>query len=286
MHVISNPREVIDASSDYRGLMKFGAKLFAAHSVATMRRMAAEPHTRVASNGRQMYDLLQSKAGRIVVSSCLYEHEMQPRTELRLGDPPRILFVGYLRPEKGIQTLLDAFETIRRVRPLKLTLVGGIDKVMTRIESEIHAQIARSPFSDDIDLHGLVEFGDPLFDLYRSHDIFVLPSLSEGTPRTLVEARSFGCPVVATRVGGIPSSVEDGSDGLLIEPNNPAQLAATIERVLDDEPLRLALIDKGLRRARRHTLEQFADELVEELAIVARESGAGRSARENEEHRS
>jgi glycosyltransferase involved in cell wall biosynthesis len=220
-----------------------------------------------------MYDLVGARAGRVVVSSCLYEREMQPRTELRLGDPPRILFVGYLRPEKGIQTLLDAFDAIRRRRPLKLTVVGGIDKVMTRMEAEIHDRIARSPFRQDIELRGLMAFGEPLFDLYRSHDIFVLPSFSEGTPRTLVEARSFGCPVIATRVGGIPSSVEDGRDGLLLEPNDPSRLAATIERVLDDEPLRLTLIEEGLRRARRHTLEQFADELVEELAAVALESG-------------
>ena len=135
MHVVSNPAAVIDASSDYGPFKKRLAQRFARHSVATMRRMAAEPHTRVASNGSEMYDVLEARAGRVVVSSCLYEHEMRPRESLALGHPPRLLFVGYLRPEKGIDTLLDAFDRLRARRPLKLTLVGGVDKTATHAET-------------------------------------------------------------------------------------------------------------------------------------------------------
>lgn len=277
MHIVSNPQQVIAASDDYHGPMKYMARWFAGHSTASMRRMAAEPHTHVASNGREMFDVVQARAGRVVVSSCLYEREMRPRTDLGLGHPPRLLFVGYLRPEKGIHSLLDAFDSLRARRQLKLTLVGGVDKTATHSEKQIRARIAASPFGDDIELAGTVEFGEPLFDLYRSHDVYVLPSLSEGTPRTLVEARSFGCPIVATRVGGIPSSVDDGRDGLLVEPNNPAQLAAAIERILVDEQLRLQLIREGLHGARQHTLESFADDLVEELGAVVRESRGGRN---------
>ncbi len=115
----------------------------------------------------------------------------------------------------------------------------------------------------------MLDYGSELFELYRSHDLYVLSSFSEGTPRTLVEARGFGCPVVATDVGGIPTSVEDGRDGLLVKPGDAAQLANAIERVLDDEDLRLSLIKEGLRRARAHTLERFTDELVEEMQILA-----------------
>ncbi len=221
LHVAGNPYEVISVSTDYHGLMKRLALRFAAHSNATLRRMTAEPMTRVASNGSEMWDVLRARAGRVVVSSCIYEREMRPRENLALGVPPRMLFVGYLRPEKGIHNLLDAFEQLRKTRPLKLTLVGGTDKT-TRSEDSTHQRIRNSPYRDDIQLTGMIEFGEPLFDLYRSHDVFVLPSLSEGTPRTLVEARSFGCPVVATRAGGIPSSVEHEKDGLLVEPSNGA----------------------------------------------------------------
>jgi glycosyltransferase involved in cell wall biosynthesis len=271
LHVAGNPYKVIAASSDYRGLMKKMALGFASHSNATLRRMAAEPMTRVATNGREMWDIMRCREGRVVVSSCIYEREMRPRKSLALGDPPKILFVGYLRPEKGVHNLLDAFEQLRKKGPLKLTLVGGTDK-MTNAEVFAHERIRNSPYREDIQLTGMLDFGEPLFDLYRSHDVFVLPSLSEGTPRTLVEARAFGCPVVATRAGGIPSSVEHGKNGLLVEPNDSEGLAAAIDRILSDEALRLRLIHEGLRGSAEQSLEYFTGQLVDELKILARQA--------------
>jgi glycosyltransferase involved in cell wall biosynthesis len=278
LHVVGNAYKVIEASSDYRGVMKRLALGFASHSNRTVQRMVAEPNTRVASNGQEMWDLLGCHAGRVVVSSCLYEREMRPRQDRALGTPPRLLFVGYLRPEKGILQLLDAFEQIRAKRPLKLTLVGGTDK-SSGAEAAAQQRIAQSRFRDDITQAGMLDFGEPLFELYREHDVFVLPSLSEGTPRTLVEARSFGCPAVATRAGGIPSSVRDGYNGLLVEPNDSAGLAGAIERVLDDEPLRMRLIDAGLQDAPQQSVEHFVGQLTEELCLVARASGRSAHAR-------
>lgn len=275
VHVVGNPNEVIAASSDYHGVMKALARRFAAHSSATIRRMIAEPRTRAATNGREMWDVLGCRDGRVVVSSCLYEREMRGRDDLALGDPPKILFVGYLRPEKGVDYLLDAFESLRKTRPLKLTLVGGTDKV-TNAEARLHERIKNSPFRADITVTGMLDFGEPLFELYRGHDLFVLPSLSEGTPRALVEARAFGCPVVATSVGGIPSSVEHGRNGLLVEPRNASALAAAIERVLGDQSLRMNLVAEGMREGRARSLESFVGELLEEIAILQREGAGGR----------
>ncbi len=268
LHVVANAYDIIAASSNYHGAMRYLALRYAAHSNAVFRRLASEPLTRVATNGREMWDLLDCRRGRVVVSSCIHERDMQPREQLELGDPPRLLFVGYLRPEKGIGNLLDAFETVRGKRPLKLTIVGDTDNG-TDVERLILSRIRNSPYRDDIELAGLLPFGQPLFDVYRSHDLLVLPSLSEGTPRTLVEARGFGCPVVATRVGGIPSSVDDGRTGLLVEPNDSTGLAATIDRVLSDDPLRRRLIEEGLRESHRHSVEYFAGQLVEELNTLA-----------------
>lgn len=271
MHIAGNPIDVIKASSDYRGMMKRLALGYARHTCRVMRKMVKEPHTRVASNGREMWDLLGCRKGRVVVSSCIYQREMQPRENLALSDPPRILSVAYLRPEKGVGYLLEAFEMLRKSRPLKLTLVGGSDRA-TGAEAIIQEQIQRSPFREDITLAGMVDFGDPLFDHYRNADVFVVASLSEGTPRTLVEARAFGCPAVATRVGGIPSSVDDGRTGLLVEPRDAAGLAIAIDRILTDDALRRKLIAAGLQGAQHQTLEYFAAQLVDEVRLVAEEA--------------
>jgi glycosyltransferase involved in cell wall biosynthesis len=276
VHVVGNPYEVVLASSDYRGPMRWAALRFAAHSNSVVRRMIAEPKTRAATNGRQMWDLLGCREGRVVVSSCIFESEMRGRDDRALSDPPRLLFVGYLRPEKGVEYLLDAFDAVRLKRPLKLTLVGGSDRV-TNAEARLHNRILNSPFREDITVTGMLDFGEPLFELYRSHDVFVMPSLSEGTPRTLVEARGFGCPVVATNVGGIPSSVEDGQNGLLVPPRDAPALAAAIERMLGDEALRMRLVDEGQREAReRRSLESFTGELLEEIAILHPDGAGGR----------
>ena len=71
MHVVGNTHQVIAASSDYKGMVKKLALRFAAHSNATIRRMAHEPMTRVATNGGEMWDFLGCRDGRVVVSSCI-----------------------------------------------------------------------------------------------------------------------------------------------------------------------------------------------------------------------
>lgn len=270
LHVTGNPEEVINASTDYRGVVGFLARRFGRHSMAMMRRLVGEPHTRTVTNGGELWESLRAKHGRVVVSSAMYRSEMQPRTDRALGNPPQLLFVGFLRPEKGVEVLIEAFDLLRQRRALKLTLAGGADR-QSGATDLLKRRLAASPYRDDIALTGPVKFGEQLFDLYRSHDLFVLPSLSEGTPRTLVEARALGCPVVASRVGGIPTSVADGRDGLLVPPRDPRALAASIERVLDDAALRQSLIDEGLRRTAAFSVEGFAEQLVAELRILAAE---------------
>lgn len=270
LHVVSNPYAVVKVSSDYRGAKALAARVFAGYLQRTMKRLTKEPQTRTVTNGREMWDKLGCKNGRVVISSSLFEREMKPRTSFDLQNPPRLLFVGYLRPEKGINTLLEAFTLVRKKREVKLTLAGGSDRP-TGAESLIRESIASNPFNTDITVRGSLDFGEELFELYRRHDIFLLSSLSEGTPRTLVEARSFGCSVIATSVGGVPSSVSDGVDGLLVPAGDAKAMAAAIERLLDDDILRRNLINEGLKRSRNFTLENFAANIVEELRLVAEE---------------
>lgn len=267
LHLAGDPVEAVKASSDYRGIWRFLARHYARHSNATMARLVAEPCTRVVSNGQELWDKLHCHAGKVVVSTCIYQDEIVPRSNFDLNDPPRLLFVGYLRPEKGVDTLLAAFHRLRASRPLRLTIVGGSDRI-SRAEQQTRDSIAASPYASDITLTGMIDFGPPLFDLYREHDVCVLPSLSEGTPRTLVEARAFGCPVVATRVGGIPTSVTHGIDGLLVPPADPEALAAAIARMLDDDHLRRRLIGAGRTRWQNCSVENFAAELVEQIEML------------------
>ncbi len=75
----------------------------------------------------------------------------------------------------------------------------------------------------------------------------------------LIEARANGLPLVATNVGGIPTSVTDGHDGLLVPPRDPAALAAAIQRLAADGALRRSLIRNGLEAARKLTVDSFVE---------------------------
>jgi glycosyltransferase involved in cell wall biosynthesis len=94
-------------------------------------------------------------------------------------------------------------------------------------------------------------------------NLFVFPSLSEATPRAVMEAMAMELPVVATRVGGIPEIIEDGRTGLIVEPANSHELAEAICRVLDDP----TWAKQAGRLGRQHisenyTLEQHVQRMV------------------------
>jgi glycosyltransferase involved in cell wall biosynthesis len=271
LHVVSSPAQVVQASSDYSGLMRMAAVGFAKHSERCIKRAGRERLSRVCTNGIEMWKRLDPPAGRVVVSSCMYRSEMSEKEDFSLGDPARLLFVGYLRPEKGVLDLLDAFDKLREKKNATLTLAGGSDR-NTSAGRLIEERITRSVHAKDIKTVGMVNFGKDLFSLYRNHDVLVQPSLSEGTPRTLVEARALGLPVVATNVGGIPSSVTHEEDGLLVPKTDPNALAEAIHRLLTDENLRLRLIRRGLQNQEAYSLEDFADQLIDETRVALREA--------------
>ncbi len=88
--------------------------------------------------------------------------------------------------------------------------------------------------ADRIRWSGYVPNGKPLFERMRAADLFILPSLSEGTPHVLVEARANSLPCISTNVGGVPSTVTDGYDALLVPPKDARSLARAMEAVVVD----------------------------------------------------
>ena len=128
--------------------------------------------------------------------------------------------------------------------------------------------VKENGLSRHVEFTGYVPFGPQLESQYRSSDIFVLPSLSEGFPRVIVEALAFGLPVVTTTVGGIQHLLRDSYDALLVEPGSPLQLAKAIKRLNDDNNLRRKLIKNGFKTALDMTAES-QQELVYN-SIIAR----------------
>lgn len=163
------------------------------------------------------------------------------------GGAPTILYVGRLDPAKGLADLIEAvWRLIESGRDLRLQIQGD-----GPAEGPLRDACARKPLAGrarvitatDLDRAPRVEprGGGPV--------IFVLPSRHEGFGVVLLEAMRLGLPIVATNVGGIPEVVEDGRQGILIPPRDPAALARAIERCLDDDELRARLAAAGPARA-------------------------------------
>jgi glycosyltransferase involved in cell wall biosynthesis len=162
-----------------------------------------------------------------------------------LGLPERAPVIGTIanfKSHKGHTHLLDAAARVRRDVPdARFVLVGH-----GPLEAQLRAQ------ADRLGLNGSVLFTGFREDAVRvasSFDVFVLSSLHEGLPISLIEAMSLGTPPVVTAVGGSPEVVHDGEHGLVVPPADPRALADGIVTLLRDDGLRARLGEGARRRA-------------------------------------
>src|SRR5437899_11451051 len=151
-----------------------------------------------------------------------------PRAAIRqsLGIPAEARLAGTiarLTPQKGHAFLFDALHTTPGLEDLHLLVIG---------DGELRGELERRVV--ELGLHPRVHFAGArrdLGNLLGAMDLFVLPSLWEGLPLSLVLAMGASLPVVSTMVAGIPEVVTDGETGLLVPPGDAAALGAALRRV-------------------------------------------------------
>ena len=164
--------------------------------------------------------------------------------------PPRrhrIVCVGGLRPEKAHEVLVAAIGRLRPAWPdVKLRLIG-----------DGPCEAALRELAAGLGLLDCVEFlgrRDDIPALLREADVFVLPSRTEASPSTVLEAMGAGLPIVASRVGGVPEAVTDGVTGLLVPPDNVDALVGAVSHLFATPSLGERL---GLA-ARRHVQDHYS----------------------------
>jgi glycosyltransferase involved in cell wall biosynthesis len=171
------------------------------------------------------------------------------RVRAMLDIPPTAPVIGTvcaLRPQKAVEVALDAVERLVAAQPeLRFVVVGDgperprLERDAARLGGRAHF-LGRRPNTE-------------IPDLVAAMDVVVCSSSFEGTPLAVLEWMAAAKAIVATDVGGIPAIIEDGVEGLLVPPGDPAALAAAIARLLDDPAERARL---GAA-ARRRQQEQF-----------------------------
>lgn len=150
--------------------------------------------------------------------------------------------VGRLHGPKGLKYLVEAFALARKQeRGLRLVIAGdGPEKEnLESLARELEADVLFLGYQ-----------ADPV-PLYPGFDLYVLPSLAEGSPNALLEAMACGLPSIASRVGGVPEATENGRTGLLVEPAKPGQLAQALRELAGDAPRRAALGEAARRKVER-----------------------------------
>ena len=157
----------------------------------------------------------------------------------------RISFLGRLTRSKGVFELLQAFAAASSGHPDARLLLGGEGDRQAVIECAQQLGIGQR-----VQLLGWVE-GDAKDRLLASSSIFVLPSFIEGVPVCVLEAMSYGVPVVVSDVGGLPDIVGQEVEGLLVPPGDAARLADALRRLLDEPALARSMGERGRARARR-----------------------------------
>jgi len=151
-----------------------------------------------------------------------------------------ILFVGGLEKVKGVKYLIKAFSKVKQEFPqFKLVIIGkGSEK--ENLESEIRSL----NIEDKVKFKGRLSLEETK-NIMKNCYCLVLPSLSEGLGRVLMESMALGKPVVASRVGGIPDLIKDNENGFLFEKGNSNELAEKLRILLNNRNLTIKMGQKG-----------------------------------------
>ena len=174
------------------------------------------------------------------------------RRKYGLDGGPWLLTVARLDFHKGIDTVIRALPAIRAAFPSVRYAVAGIGSRRGSLE----ALVSELGMGDAVRLLGFVP-DDELPSLYNAADLFVLASrrydlLVEGFGIAIAEASASGLPVIASRSGGIPEAVREGETGFLVDPDDPAAVAAVAIRLLGDDGLRRRMGAAGRAAVETH----------------------------------
>ena len=179
------------------------------------------------------------------------------------SDEFNILFIGRLEKRKNIVNLIKAFELFKnqlrrrhsRMSPSQLILSGKKGFGF----QEIKKTIQESLYKKDIILKDYISEKEK-DELYKNADLFVLPSFYEGFGLPILEAMSYGVPVVCSNNSSLPEVTGDA--GLFFDPNNIQEIAEAINKIFNDDDLRNKMIEKGFENVERFSWEKCVRETV------------------------
>ena len=227
---------------------------------------------------RQIFRVDVSKVAVIPLGVDLSMFTPRPHAEARVRldlDPARryVLAVGRIEPLKGLDIRIRAIGELQARVPVDLLIIGGDERAAPEIE-RLRGIAAVVGASSAVRFLGPKPH-DTLADWYAAAHVVAVPSFYESFGLVAVEAMACGTPVVASRVGGLASTVVDGRTGYLVPWRCPEPFAERIELLLRNEPLRLALGAAGAERMRAYGWDAVAERVGAATAALVEEHQRG-----------
>jgi D-inositol-3-phosphate glycosyltransferase len=247
-------------------------------------RLVAEADRIVAASPVEAEQLVRdygAPASRVAVVPCGVDTTLfhpgsraAARAALGLDAGPLALYVGRITPIKGLTTWLDAVRLLRdRGRAPRVLIVGGeADEPLDGHEAELRRRAELLGVSDLVRFVG-AQPQHALRDYYVAADVTVLPSYYESFGMVALEAMACGSPVVASRVGGLTTTVSEGITGFLVPDGDAAALAERVAALLADPAARQALGREGVRWAARHRWPCVATAICREYTDLEPRAG-------------
>ena len=186
-------------------------------------------------------------------------------------------FAARLEQGKGPLVLLDAFARVRSELSNTSLQIAGIGPE----EQAVRTRVEELRLLDACELRGAYKTPHEKNNFMQRVDVFVLPTLAEGTPNSIIEAMAHGIPVISSAVGGVPDLVTRES-GILVPPGDPKALASAMMLLASDHQLRKRM---G-REARARYEKLFSPEVVVPMLMDTYQRTATRSVNGNGRHSS
>jgi glycosyltransferase involved in cell wall biosynthesis len=180
-----------------------------------------------------------------------------------LHEKPRLLFVGRLSIQKNLPLFLHALQGVSDHFETTIVGEGDLEQESRKLANELNLQ--------NVSFVGRAE-GQRLLEIYRTSDIFVLPSEREGMPLVLLEAMAMGLPIVATNVTGNRDVVVDGANGLLVPLGDPSAFRSALLHIVADG----ALYQRMSKASREMAGDYVWEKVVAKFEDLYREVAVGR----------
>ena len=206
-----------------------------------------------------------SPAERVTANLNYIDYERFERGPPASERPYDLVYIGRFEREKGIDKLAHALTHLAERRPdVRVRLIGD-----GSLHDEVKRILSDGDATKQVDLTGWIDHENIPTYLAESR-LLVLPSKSEGVPKTILEAMACGTVPVATPVGGIPDIVTDGETGILLADNEPTTIARALDRTLDRKDL-----DEMGTRARAYVRDIYSYEATAERfrTLLAADTG-------------